>query len=376
MIFRYERYNIKKATGLVAGILIFSNFFCLSQSDTLNFPLYGFHSQYGFIIPHSAVIRPVSGSKPFGLLADIGRLNKSFNSWKVFNTFWFYGIQTGYYSFQNPDVLGGAIILTGYAEPVLVSGRKIILSVRMGGGLSWHTKIYNEESNPTNQFFCSRISFPIYVAMRFKYTVTERTYLTLSGFYNHISNGGMKQPNYGMNFPMVAFGLEHFRKPLPLLKSGFYPQVKITEPTYYFIAGALTSYKVVDRSDIYPEKGSLAWGIYTRIIRHIKTYYSLNAGAELIADNALKEVIRRENSNLDHERLAITFGQDFHLGKVIFTQYLGFYVYSPYKAKNAIYQKYELGYRINRNIITGLFLKAHTYEADLLGIQVSYLLKI
>ena len=366
----------KTKTVLIAVILIINNLFCLSQSDTTKYSFYGFHSHYGFIIPHSAAIRPVSGSKPFGVIADIGEMSTTFNSWKVFNTFWFYGTQTGFYSFQNNEVLGGAFILTGYAEPILIWGKRIILTARMGGGLSWHTKIYDEISNPANQFFCTRISFPIYVALRFRHSLTPVTYLTLSGFYNHISNGGLKQPNYGMNFPTVALGIKFLRKPLPMLKADFRSEVRISEPAFYISAGTLTSYKVVDKTDIYPEKGSLSWGIYARVMRQIKTFYSLNAGAELISDNAIKEVIRRGNSGIDHKRFALTAGQDFHMGRVIFTQYLGFYVYSPYKAKNAIYQKYELGYRINKNLITGLFLKAHTYEAELMGIQLSCLWKI
>ena len=38
------------------------------------------------------------------------------------------------------------------------------------------------------------------------------------------------------------------------------------------------------------------------------------------------------------------------LGKVIFTQYFGFYLYSPYKARNPLYQKYELAYKIFKKL--------------------------
>ncbi|MGQ9621674.1 MAG: hypothetical protein ACUVTX_11960, partial [Bacteroidales bacterium] len=92
-----------------------------------------------------------------------------------------------------------------------------------------------------------------------------------------------------------------------------------------------------------------------------------------IADNAIREEIRRNGSGLDHRRIAITAGQDFHMGKVIFTQYIGFYVYCPYKAKNTAYQKYELFYRFGRNLSAGFFMKAHTSNAELMGVQVSYL---
>jgi len=319
------------------------------------------------------VIEPVSHSNPYGVLLETGFMSKSYNSWKVFNSWWTAGLQTGYYSFDNPDTLGGAFILAGFAEPVLFSNKRFVMTVRAGGGLSYHTKIYDASANPANQFFCTRISFPVYAAMRFKYRIWSNIYLTLSGYYNHISNGGVKQPNYGMNFTTMALGLDYFSPPLspgPI----YYADTKVRGSDFCIMAGILSAYKVVDPTEIYPEKGTISWGFYTRGMKMLKSWYSVNIGAEMIADNAIKETIKREGSGLDHKRIAITAGQDFHFGKVIFTQYMGFYVYCPYKAKNTAYQKYELFYRFGSNISAGFFLKAHTSDAELMGVAFNFYL--
>jgi len=89
-------------------------------------------------------------------------------------------------------------------------------------------------------------------------------------------------------------------------------------------------------------------------------------------DHYIRETIERDSSDLDFKRLALTAGQDFTFGKVSFTQYFGFYVYSPFKARNEIYQKYELSYRINRNMMAGVFFKAHLQVAELSGFTVSW----
>jgi hypothetical protein len=94
-----------------------------------------------------------------GFEINLNRLNTSFNSWKVFNTFWFSGIQAGYFGFQDPEVLGGAFILTGYAEPVLSHGKKYLFTLRGGAGFSYHTKIHDYEDNPSNQFFALIFNF-------------------------------------------------------------------------------------------------------------------------------------------------------------------------------------------------------------------------
>ena len=115
-------------------------------------------------------------------------------------------------------------------------------------------------------------------------------------------------------------------------------------------------------------------GLNIRTSKQLKPYYALNAGAELISDGAIKETIRRQNMSTDHKRLALTAGQDFLFGNAVFTQYFGFYVYSPYKAQKSVYQKYELAYKIHPNLLVGVYLKAHAQIAELMGLNLGYLL--
>jgi hypothetical protein len=132
----------------------------------------------------------------------------------------------------------------------------------------------------------------------------------------------------------------------------------------------LTGYRVVPATERYPEKGKLALGINLRSSRQLTRYYGLNAGGEMIFDGAIKETIKRSDSDLDYKRAAVTIGQEFLFGDAIFTQYFGIYVYSPYRARNSTYQKYELSYRISRNILAGVYLKAHAQVAELMGLQI------
>jgi hypothetical protein len=347
---------------------------CLANPDTIPHLFTGFQAHYGFIIPHSQAIEPVSHTKPFGFEIDLNRINTSFRSWSVFNAYWISGVQAGYFNFQNPGVLGGAFVLTAFAEPVLSCGRNHIVSVRGGGGISYQTKIYDQVENPLNQFFCTRISFPLYVSVKFKYRLSAKTFITLSGNYNHISNGGIKQPNYGMNFPTVSMGIEYFPNSIPDLSRKFSSNLVVQKPGIFYLIQVLSCYKVLDKTDIYPEKAAFVFGLHARIAKQIRTYYALNAGAELILDGSIKETIKRENLPVDYKRFALTAGQDFLLGKMIFTQYLGFYIYSPYKAKNTVYQKYELACKVLPNLLLGVYLKAHTSDAELMGINVSCLL--
>lgn len=107
-------------------------------------------------------------------------------------------------------------MLAGFAKPVLLSKRRLIILARGGGEMSYHTKLYNEITNSASHFFCTGISFLVYVAMRLKYSISQKAYLTLSGFYNHIFNRGMKQPNYRIKFPTAATVIDYYRSALHL----------------------------------------------------------------------------------------------------------------------------------------------------------------
>jgi hypothetical protein len=137
----------------------------------------------------------------------------------------------------------------------------------------------------------------------------------------------------------------------------------------YLVIQALTGYKVVYGEPFF------ALGLHTRYTRQIRPKYALNAGAEIIFNEGVKKMIEIEDLDLDYKRVAITVGQDFILGKVIFTQYFGFYVYAPYKAESFVYQKYELSYKIHPKIMTGIFLQAYASHAELLGLSVNYIFR-
>ncbi len=360
-----------KCKALIA-INLLTVLFCNAQkSDSTVYQSYGFHGHYGFIIPHADEIEAVSNTDPAGLGINYSRFNTSIDRWKVFNSFWMSGIEAAYFNFRNSRITGSSILLTAYAEPVIAHGRKYVLSVRGGGGLSYHTRIYDTIDNPENKFFATRLSFPVYLSARLNYRLTTKALISIAANYNHISNGGIKQPNFGMNFPTLSLGLQYFPDEFPELRKGYKNDMEIKRGIT-IVTQILSGYRVVDETDIYPEKGALAFGLHVRASKQLSRLYALNAGGEIIFDGALKEIIKREGSSLDHKRIALTAGQDLLFGKAVFTQYFGFYVYSPYKAFRNIYQKYELSYNITGAISAGAFLKAHLYVAELMGLHLSF----
>ncbi len=356
--------KVKNIWGILFLFLIHG---AIVRADTIPLLSSAIHLNYGFIIPHSRAIEPVSHTNPAGVEISLNTLHLSPYSMRVFNSYWFSGIQAGYFNFQNPDI-GTACTITLFAEPVIAFNNSFMFTVRGGAGLSFNTRIYDEETDTVNKFFSTRVSFSLYISTTMRYRVADNLLLSLSGNFNHISNGGFRQPNYGMNFPTLSAGAEYYFKGYNSPPNIVHKTSDVQKRSPYLTAGTLVSLRVADKTDLFPEKKCTAIGFQVRYARPLGQIYSLNGGAEFILDGFIKEKIYRENGDEDYKRLAITAGQDFMFGNVFFVQYFGVYVYSPYPPPRRLYQKYELSYKFRNGFMAGVFLKAHLQEAEMLGI--------
>ncbi|HEX2919775.1 MAG TPA: acyloxyacyl hydrolase [Bacteroidales bacterium] len=342
----------------------------LSQGDNqgiFRFIESGLH--LGFIIPHAKEVEPVSNTFPVGADILFHRQDTSYRSWRTFSTYWSSGVRITYYNFQNRDVLGSAFLLNAFAEPIIISRTGWLFSVGGGMGISYHTQKYDEEKNPTNQFFGTKFNFYLSVFGKLNYKITDHLSAVLTTYYNHISNGGIKQPNFGMNFPTLSLGMRYMPEVLTFKRRS---EKRDVVQGFSLLTQVMSGYRVVDASGGYPERGFVITGMNIRTSKQLTNHYGVNFGGEFIFDGAIREMIRRSGEDTDYKRAAINIGQDLKFGRAVFTQLFGFYVYSPYKASSSFYQKYELSYKIRKNIGAGFFLKAHGHVAELMGVQFFY----
>ena len=72
----------------------------------------------------------------------------------------------------------------------------------------------------------------------------------------------------------------------------------------------------------------------------------------------------------DFQRGALLAGHEWQLGRLRFSQQLGFYVYAPYPARDDVYQRYGLAYHPKGKLFLGVNLKAHRQVADFLDARV------
>jgi hypothetical protein len=333
----------------------------------------GLKAHYGFIIPHSRWVEPVSHSNPWGLEADICWHLRKKEYWNFCFCYPRTGFSIYYSNFANPDVLGSAISIYPFIEPYIRAEKPLNFSIRFGIGPSIMTQIYDSIYNPDNLMYGSTLSFIALLNFSVNYRFNDRVMVRLAGNYNHISNGGLKEPNYGINFPTLNAGLDYSFTASRFEDREKDPQIVLNPKKNRFDIIFLLSGKPIAHG---VDRRYAVFGFCANYSRVVGRIFALTGGAEWVSDRSLRQKIRihkdvdESGDYIDHHRAAILAGVDWLFGRFIFSQQMGLYVYIPYKARNPIYQRYGLTFKISEHIYTGINLKAHANDADFMDMRM------
>lgn len=357
----------KKVTLLC--IILLTYWVDIPARDTIRTPLIiGLKFHYGGILPHSEAIRSLTNTNPWGVELNINWLNISDKSVKQCDCYSRTGIGITYFNFANPEKLGSSINGTVYFEPLLSYKRKLYFTLRVGTGVAYVTKVYDEINNPENKFFSTHIGFILLLDLNLRYKLSNNIDMIAFGSYNHISNGGIKQPNLGMNYPTVGIGFDYNFLPTSLSaipKTKISDSEKITRWKFEF----MESLKVQNKTAEFDEKACFIYGFSVYANRRISKYSALNAGLEWVSDGYIKEGLRRAGIDMDHRKAAFLFGHDLLFGKFNFTIQLGVYFYNPHKTMDEVYQKYMFQYKLSKMVYAGVYMKTHRHVAEIIGIN-------
>jgi len=326
----------------------------------------GLYSHYGFIIPHDRDIRDVASSSPWGLAAEISLHFTSQKAWQYLQAYPRLGASLAYYNFDNPLVLGRGYALLVYAEPFLSAHKKFSFSFRLGAGLAYLDRVYDPQTNPDNLFYSTKISFPLEANAMANYRLNRHLLLRGGFTYKHISNGGIRQPNKGINFPSLTLGLDYVLQPADLPERQLPPSQAQTTRRYYLLA-LLSTLK--DRKDNPTDKLPVL-GITAYASQQIGRLSALTAGAEWVADFTIEKNLQDMGKDKDFQRGALLAGHELYIGRFRFSQQLGVYVYAPDKARDPVYQRYGLEYHTEKRLFWGINLKAHRHVADFLDARL------
>lgn len=241
------------------------------------------------------------------------------------------------------------------------------MSFRFGLGAAFLSKIHDPENNPRNVFFSSSISFQTFLGISGRYQLHPNWKIGGSIFYNHLSNGGAKMPNKGMNFPTLALELDYLPKGEVFIK----PKISETESKsilFHFETGLSIKNMPQDR-----KQGPAAiYNVMAMAEKKVSVVNGFSLGFEFTEDRYMKKDFEFWGLDKHHQTLGLMAGHSFHLGRIRLTQNYGLYLFNEDPNKRKAYQRYGIFYRLYRGLYVGGTLKAHRHVADIFDLRVGW----
>ena len=382
---------------LIFFVLVFFSLRCFAQNKDF---VLGLDGQYGFVWVHTNQVESVRGSRPTSLVLSLTKQYTDENTYSRWHFFARQGLQLSYTDFNKP-VLGKAYILAYKLQPILPINEKLNLVLTANVGGAYLTNPYNANTNPTNQSYSEKLNAYLRLAAGLEYNIGNNFGLNLSADYNHISNGGLKQPNRGINYPTASLGIIYHTQSNRLPK---YRWVKDdswktdngikTDITLFASPKDGYAKNPDPPANIYytwVHKKQLVIGGNIQFSKRVSGFNAFTVGAEVYHDGGLASIKYNRLDSSSSMFAGILAGNEFIIGRILFSQQLGWYIFrktdyityktdyyidqtkennSPYKTP--FYQRYGLRYRVWDNWYAGINLLAHGKTADFFDFRIAY----
>ncbi len=339
------------------------------EKDVKLFSL-GFTYHYGFAIPHAKEVVNIKGTNPVGYELNFNWLLYTKETWNDCHCYPRLGLFLSYYDFDITEIFGYGYVAGMHFTYYFGLPSTFNFLVTGKAGLSYLTKPYDKETHPENMSYSTHLNYLLSAGAGLRFEISKKVEAQFFVSMNHNSNAALTEPNGGINYPALSFGLGYTFSPVDVKPR--------THPDPYLNA------EKKKRWDI-----SLFWGISSmpypdptqvpmfgiNVIRswQVMRFGAVTAGAELEMNGRARLRVRRGTiEDISPWRGSLQGGWEFLMGRTIFSIQLGLYVYRPHKHKDDFYQRYGLVHRILDNFYAGINFKSYRNWADHLDLRLIY----
>lgn len=335
----------------------------------LKVPVYQLGAHTGFIFAHSVDVQNTAGARPQVYEANIGHWRNDSTTWNACRCG---TLQSFSLAVHNYDVgiLGHAVSASYGLEPFFRLTPRSSLSLRTVAGLAYLTNPFDAETNPTNQSYSLAVSAYLALGLGYWWRASDQWQVGAHVLYQHISNGGLRQPNKGINWPTLGLSINYSLQPR----------------TFRTFSRSITTFSKKIRWDV------TAFGVAKRVggqtdgrglrylvagtsvqgAKQVGRINNLTAGVEFLWDDATGSRLRADGRSEDPWRISVHAGHEFILGRFLFSQRLGAYLHQAGGYFDPIYHSWGLAYRFSDHWMAGVNMKAHRHVADFTDFRLTY----
>jgi hypothetical protein len=325
------------------------------------------NSYYGFIFAHSKDVENTAGSRPFGASVEYSKLKFDSSTYNLARCYPKTGFSLFYFNYDNA-ILGHSLSGVWFLEPSFYLSKRWLFATRGSFGLSYLTNPYHPVNNPNNNSYGLPFSFFLQFGITTNLKVSKKLGMIASVYYLHISNGGVKYPNKGINWPTASFGLNYQLNDAEFKKQEYHPTKGFLKAHRYDL-GLYSSLKTIGKGEnkLFPVPG-----VFIAYHRRLNNLHSIGVCADFHLDYSLAAKQIRTDEKRHYHFLSIALGHEFLMGKFSFSQQAGIYVIPPEASFINWYHRWGLTYLMTEKVGIGAGLKAHLHVAHFLDVRLIY----
>ena len=327
---------------------------------------------YGFIWPHHESIRYLQrGHIPaFDL-----RLSRTITDKHWAKLYRYPDIGLGYYhgNLKWDEVLGRINAGYGFIKVPLVRKKRFRINYSFAFGMAFISQPFDLDDNYFNIAIGSHTNVYLNFGMEAQIALWKNTDMFLGADLTHVSNGGIKKPNLGLNLPAINMGIKYSINPPENRNVPFQLKKDYQKKTAVFVVGSF------GWKEIQPPGGDtyLTSSLWIDAGRMITRRKRLGIGLDLFYDGSILDRMEKkgkeESNKIKNLRQGAHVSYDLLYGKFVFTIQVGYYFLLDWNDDGNMFNRFGLRYHHNK-MVYNISIKTHTGRADFIEWGVGYLL--
>jgi hypothetical protein len=304
--------------------------------------------------------------------------------WEYMYNYPLIGVSYWYSDLGKTEVLGSAHAIFPYINFPLLSRKGANLYFRLGVGIGYLTKKYDRYENYENLAIGSHFNGNVNLLIEARVPIGDRLVASAGLSLIHFSNGGIRQPNYGLNMPSanmaVAYRLTREnpyqrKKLLPVLYTFEFDGKKFINVDIDIAFGMKDMQSMLGRGNQY-----LVTAIWGNMLWTAGYKSRVGFGVDVSYDGSDEKTLELRGVYPEHNiqlvKTGINAAYELGFSRMAIMLNLGWQLTGLDTRDGYIYEKLALRFGLTDNLYTALTLKANYGKADFITLGVGYRIHI
>lgn len=282
--------------------------------------------------------------------------NKQWHKWFNYPS---YGFSVTYFNIAESRIGHHGLALMSHLSIKCITHPVYRLKFGVGVGVGYFLEIYNQNTNPINQYVSTNFNASIQFLFENSFKISNNTLFLFTPTINHFSNGAMMLPNFGLNMLGLSVGVKYI----------FLPSDSQISPT---------------KPDIFKDKKNflhfgISYGSNGLAVPYYNQFYNytldLSVGRKIGSKSKLLIGINIMHCNMDNnisadklvkvyrpfleiDRIGFWLGHEFIVNRLGIITGLGMYAKSTSSKNDGVFfARIGLRYHFHKNIFCAVYLR-------------------